>query len=216
MHTPNKIPMVHAFLETLPPNVDRDRLGAELDQASSYFDTVRGRGSLLRERLDAIANALPDASEQERTALVTERMELVSEQAALPLDTTVAARRFGTAQTAWAQFVYPEIVREQARAVEAADVLLAEMRPLQTKLTQWEESSGLLAEHRAEHDRTQDELRALGVKLRPIDGRAQEARNVASHILSRLRDQFGSDFESPGSVTPEHIERFVAERAKAA
>lgn len=216
MHTANKIPMVHAFLMTLAPNVDRDRLTAELDRAAASYDTVRQRGSSIRDRLSVIANALPDASEQERNALVTERMELVSEQAVLPLDTTVAARRFGTALAAWSGYVYPEIVREQARAAEAADALLAGMRPLRTKLTRWEESTRELEAHRADYDQTRDRLRALGVRLEPLEARAHEGRNAASFILNCLRDQFGGDFGAPNAVTPAHVERFVAERAKVA
>jgi len=215
--TPNKVPMVHAFLMTLPPDLDRERLGAELDRARTSFDIVRRRGAGIEDRLRAIANVLPDVSnEEKRQPLVSERMELASEQAAWPLDSTVAARRYATALVMWSTYVYPQVVYAQRRAAEEADLIAGQILPLRNKLTRWEQSSGELDAHREEHAAMLRELRTLSAKRAPCEARAHEARNVASDLLNRLRDQFGSDFQTPGTVTAAHIERFASRMLKVA
>lgn len=196
---------IQCFLDTLPPDPERDRRTNVLRASAEAFTATLARKQHLQEHLEQIAAALVDATGKDRERLLAERSTLTSELTSLPLTVRIVAARFAEALVSWGAYVHREVMRVYNDAADQIEAHATERRELIAKLTRLENStrfSDKAAEVKGDYD-------ALQATLRPAHQRREQARYVAAAIEGELRQRFWGDIRA-ATVDQRFIDRFVA------
>jgi hypothetical protein len=122
-------PELISFFETLPADLERDRLADAYRCLSQAYHQAGSRARELQPRLDAIVGELVEAAGKRRETLLAEYATLAAELELLPRLRLQTARRFAEALGDWVKYVRPQVIRERDRLNAGLARIDAEMTP---------------------------------------------------------------------------------------
>lgn len=180
-----------AWLATVPPDPDLDRLAGELSEAWAAVEAERERGVALRRRRVALSATLATAIGADRTKLLHELLIVDADTATTPATIGEATRRDALARLAWFARLLALAEAEAAALVRATDGPLtaaARARVAVDKAAGYfgdvQQSPEKVAELRAEAAR-------LGAAVAPDTERYRRAKEAAGMVRARVGFLFG-------------------------
>jgi len=187
-------PNIVAFLATLPPDAERDRVRQAYAEADAQRLALKERETSAPRELQEVDIALLTATGKARQELYARRQALKTDIETLPTHKTIVRNIHSQAQ-----FAYLAAVRVQALAVAAA--AQAELDPIRAEATAGRKALAGYDHHRMVGEMTMEEFteRAADVEARrvvlhahaqPIMGRLHQATEVA-HICAAIAEMHG-------------------------
>lgn len=208
-------PELLAFVASLPDDPEREQLTADYRRWTAAYATIVARAGEIQPRVDAVVTAMLDADDQRREILGAEYASLAGELELQPRLRSQVARAFAGALSAWASAVRAQAVRAHQEADREITRIVRELTPHRKQVAELSQSTGLQAANQERFDRAQADITRLLRDMQPCRARQHQAQRVVDLVDLAVSRAFGDDCRLLGP-TPLDVDRFVAERAKAA